>query len=105
MLACSSLTQTRLRIDTRLRRIAGYAPSDRQLVAAPPEYDDEVLCRAVPLHDRHGNALEVRVTYEVSSGCIHALALHAAYWVVNHTGIPLASTHLQGLQSWSSAVL
>lgn len=26
--------------------IAGYSPSDRQLVAAPPNYDDEVLCRS-----------------------------------------------------------
>lgn len=75
-------------------QVAGYTPSDRQLVAAPSTYDDDVLCRAVPLHDRHGNALEVRIHYEHTRGCVHTLSLHAAYWVVNNTGLPLSIREL-----------
>ena len=52
-------------------QVAGYAPSDRQLVAAPPSYDDEVLCRSVTLLDRHSNQLEVRIHYEMTHGCVH----------------------------------
>ena len=82
-------------------QVAGYAPSDRQLVAAPASYDDEVLCREVQLHDKHNNVLEVRVTYEVGGGCVHMLALHAAYWVVNNTGLPIAIRELGASHGFS----
>ena len=62
-------------------QIDGYAPSDRQLVCAPTDVESDVLCKTVKLYDRFSNCLEVNVTYEQRLGCIHALSLHAAYWV------------------------
>ena len=47
--------------------ISGYGTSERQLVACPPSYDDEVLCRAVTLLD-HSNQLDVKIHYEVGAG-------------------------------------
>ena len=82
-------------------QVAGYAPSDRQLVQCPPSYDDDVLCRSLTLRDRHNNALEVRVSYEPSDGGVHTLALHAAYWVVNLTGLPLAIRELGAAHGFS----
>lgn len=56
---------------------------------------------AVPLLDRHGNQLDVRITYEVGSGCVHTIALHAPYWVVNHTGLPIVIRELGALHGFS----
>ena len=32
----------------------------------------------------------MRVAYELGAGCVHTLSLHAPYWVVNHTGLPIS---------------
>ena len=81
--------------------ISGYGTSERQLVACPPSYDDEVLCRAVTLLDPHGNQLDVKIHYEVGAGCVHTLSLYAPYWVVNHTGLPLSMREFGAMHGFS----
>ena len=48
-----------------------------------------MLPKQVPLHDALGNTLEVRIEHALAHGCVRTLSMHAPYWVVNHTGLPL----------------
>ena len=82
-------------------QVAGYRPSDRQLVAAPPGFDEDVLCRTFPLLDAHENALEVRISYDTGASSVHTLSLHAPYWVANNTGLPISIRELGAAKGFS----